>query len=208
MRNNLSEAIGFAGFFVIPAVTGLVLCGLPIIKGLFVYGAFTVSDAKMAAMALAAYGCGLPGFVMVKILQTAFYATSQPAVVLKISLITVAINVAGSLSLMPILGHVGLALATAVSGTVAAAIMLYLLARQHRLSASFLPVCGKIMLASAVMGAAIIGLQFGVDRFVTVPAAVGLAVIVGGGGAVYAVTAYIVGAVPAGLLRQSNDRNT
>ena len=208
MRNSLSEAIGFAGFFVIPAVTGLVLCGLPIIKGLFVYGAFTVSDAKMAGMALAAYGCGLPGFVMVKILQTAFYATSQPAVVLKISLITVAINVAGSLSLMPILGHVGLALATAVSGTVAAAIMLYLLARQHRLSASFLPVCGKIMLASAVMGAAIIGLQFGVDRFVTVPAAVGLAVIVGGGGAVYAVTAYIVGAVPAGLLRQSNDRNT
>ena len=208
VRNNLSEAIGFAGFFVIPAVTGLVLCGLPIIKGLFVYGAFTVSDAAMAAMALAAYGCGLPGFVTVKILQTAFYATGQPAVVLKISLVTVAINVAGSLLLMPILGHVGLALATAVSGTVAAAIMLYLLAQQHRLSASFLPVCGKIMLASAVMGAAIIGLQLGVDRFVTVPAAVGLAVIVGGGGAVYAVTAYIVGAVPAGLLRQSNDRNT
>ena len=59
-----------------------------------------------------------------------------------------------------------------------------------------------------LMGAAIIGLQFGVDRFFTVPAAVGLAVIVGGGGAVFAVTAYIVGAVPAGLLRQSNDRNT
>ena len=208
VRDNLSEAISFAGFFVIPAVTGLVLCGLPIINGLFVYGAFTVSDAKMAAMALAAYGCGLPGFVLVKILQTAFYATGQPAVVLKISLITVAINVAGSLLLMPILGHVGLALATAVSGTVAAAIMLYLLARQHRLSASFLPVCGKIILASAIMGAAIMLLQFGVDRFVTVPAAVGLAVIVGGGGAVYAVTAYVVGAVPAGLLRQSHNRNT
>ena len=208
VRDNLSEAISFAGFFVIPAVTGLVLCGLPIINGLFVYGAFTVSDAKMAAMALAAYGCGLPGFVLVKILQTAFYATGQPTVVLKISLITVAINVAGSLLLMPILGHVGLALATAVSGTLAAAIMLFLLARQHRLSASFLPVCGKIILASAVMGAAIMLLQFGVDRFVTVPAAVGLAVIVGGGGTVYAVTAYVVGAVPAGLLRQSHNRNT
>ena len=162
----------------------------------------------MAAMALAAYGCGLPGFVMVKILQTAFYANGQPGVVLKISLTTVAINVAGSLSLMPILGHVGLALATAVSGTVAAAIMVYLLARQHRLSVSFLPVCGKIMLASAVMATVVMFLQFGVDKFTELPAAVGLAVIVGGGGAVYAVTAYIVGAVPAGLLRQSNDRNT
>ena len=195
-------------FFVIPAVTGLVLCGLPIMNGLFAYGAFTVSDAKMAAMALAAYGCGLPGFVLVKILQTAFYANGQPGVVLQISLITVVINVVGSLSLMPILGHVGLALATAFSGTVAAAIMFYLLTRQHRLSASFLPVCGKIMLASAVMGAAIIVLQFGLDRVVTVPAAFALIVIVGGGGAVYANVAYVLGAVPPGLLRQRHDRNT
>ena len=80
VRNSLSEAIQFGGFFVIPAVTGLVLCGLPIMNGLFVYGAFTVSDAKMAAMALAAYGCGLPGFVLVKILQTAFYGNGQPGV--------------------------------------------------------------------------------------------------------------------------------
>ena len=208
VRNSLSEAISFAGFFVIPAVTGLVLCGLPIITGLFVYGAFTVNDAKMAAMAMGAYGCGLPGFVMVKILQTAFYAAGQPAVVLKISLITVAINVAGSLLLMPILGHVGLALATAVSGTIAAVIMLYLLARQRRVSKSFLPACGKIILASAVMGVTVMFLQFGLDRFVTVPAAVDLMVIVGGGGAVYAVIAYVVGAVPAGLLRRSHNRNT
>ena len=207
-RINLSEAIGFAGFFVIPAVVGLVLCGLPIIEGLFVYGAFTASDAKMAAMALAAYGCGLPGFVLVKILQTAFYAAGHPTVVLKISLISVAINVAGSLSLMPILGHVGLALATAVSGTVAAAIMLYLLGRRHRLSASFLPVCGRVILASAVMGAAVMFLQLGLDRLVSVPAVAGLMVIVGGGVVVYAVTAYIVGAFPAGLISKSNGRNT
>jgi putative peptidoglycan lipid II flippase len=207
-RKCLSEAIGFAGFFVIPAVIGLVLCSFPIIEGLFVYGVFTVSDAKMTATALAAYGCGLPGFVLVKILQTAFYATSQPILVLKISLITVAINVTGSLLLMPILGHVGLALATAVSGTVAAAIMLYLLVRQHRLCASFLPVCGRIILASSVMGAAVIFLQFGMDRFVMVPAAIILAITVVVGGAVYAVTAYAVGAVPEGLLRQGNNRNT
>ena len=208
VRNSLSEAIGFAGFFVIPAVTGLVLCSLPIIKGLFVYGAFTFSDAKMTAIALVAYGCGLPGFVMVKILQTAFYATDQPAVVLKISLITVAINVAGSLSLMPILGHVGLALATSISGTMAAVIMLYLVVRQRRLSASFLPACGKTILASSVMGVAIIFLQLGLERFVMLPAAMSLTFIVAGGGAVYAVTAYVLGAVPAGLLHQSNDRNT
>ncbi|GIR33076.1 MAG: hypothetical protein CM15mP46_0710 [Alphaproteobacteria bacterium] len=66
----------------------------------------------------------------------------------------------------------------------------------------------KIMLASAVMGAAIVSLQFGLDRLVFVPAAFGLAVIVGGGGAVYAVTAYVIGAIPPGLLRTRHDRNT
>ena len=58
------------------------------------------------------------------------------------------------------------------------------------------------------MGVAVIFLQFGMDRFVMVPAAIILAIIVGGGGAVYAVTAYAVGAVPEGLLRQGNNRNT
>ena len=43
---------------------------------------------------------------------------------------------------------------------------------------------------------------------VKVPAVVGLVVIVGGGGVVYALTAFKVGAVPAGLLRQGNNRNT
>ena len=121
---------------------------------------------------------------------------------------TVAINVAGSLSLMPILGHVGLALATSVSGTMAAVIMLYLVVRQRRLSASFLPACGKTFLASSVMGVAIIFLQFSLETFVMLPAAISLTFTVVGGGAVYVVTAYVMGAVPAGLLYQSNDRNT
>ena len=54
-----------------------------------------------------------------------------------------------------------------------------------------------LVAASVVMGAAITGLQLCIDKFFTVPAALSLAVIVGGGGAVYVVTAYIVGAVAA-----------
>ncbi len=208
VRDSLAEAVGLAGFLVIPAVAGLVLCGLSIIQGLFVYGAFDESDAQMAALALTAYGCGLPGFVMVKILQTAFYAAGQPGIVLKVSLTTVAINVAGSLLLMPILGHVGLALATAISGTAAATIMVVLLARQKRLSAAFLPGLGKIILATAVMGAAVMSLQYGLDHSLHLPAAFDLVIIVGGGGAVYALMCCSIGAVPAGLMCRGKARNT
>jgi putative peptidoglycan lipid II flippase len=198
--DSLAEAVNLAGFLVIPAVAGLVLCGLSIMEGLFVYGAFGENDAKMAALALIAYGCGLPGFVMVKIMQTAFYAAGQPGIVLKVSLTTVAINVAGSLLLMPVLEHVGLALATAISGTAAATIMVILLAQQNRLSAAFLPGLGKIIVATAVMAAAVISLQYGLDNFLHAPAACDLVIIVGGGGAVYALMSYIIGAVPAGLM--------
>jgi putative peptidoglycan lipid II flippase len=145
---------------------------------------------------------------MVKILQTAFYAAGQPGIVLKVSLITVAINVTGSLFLMPVLGHVGLALATAISGTAAAAVMVVLLARQNRLSAAFLPGLGKIIVATAVMGVAVISLQYGLDHVLHVPAAFDLVIIVGGGGAVYALMSYIIGAVPAGLMRRGEARNT
>ena len=47
-----------------------------------------LDDATMAARALSAYAIGLPGFVLVKILQPAFYAAGQPGTVLKISIMT------------------------------------------------------------------------------------------------------------------------
>ena len=114
--NALDEAIIFAGFFVVPAVISLIVLAGPIIEGLFGYGAFTINDAVMSAMALSAYAFGLPGFVLVKILQPAFYAVGQPGTVLKISIMTIVINITGSLILMPLFGHVGLAWQQASQG--------------------------------------------------------------------------------------------
>ena len=128
-KKALDEAIIFAGFFVVPAIISLIMLADPIIEGLFVYGAFSIDDAVMAAMALSAYAVGLPGFVMVKILQPAFYAAGQPGTVLKISIMTIVINITGSLILMPLFGHVGLAMATSLSGLMAGAVMAVLLRR-------------------------------------------------------------------------------
>ena len=55
------------------------------------------------------------------------------------------------------------------------------------------------------MVATFLGLQFCVDIFVTVPAAVVLALIVLGAGTFYALTAHILCVVPAVLLRQSHN---
>ena len=151
VKTALGGAIILGGFLVIPAVTGLIILSEPILTGLFAHGAFTNRDAGMAGLALVAYAVGLPGFVLVKILQPAFYAAGRPGTVLKISAIMVAANVVGSLLLMGPYGHVGLAIATAVSGLLAAVIMLLLLATAGKFSRTILLPLVRILLATGVM---------------------------------------------------------
>ena len=112
-------ASGFmpAACLVLPATAALLIIAEPIIIGLFHSGAFSLADGKAAAAALMAYALGLPAFVGLKLTGAALYALQKARLVMVISLISVALNIVLSLYLMRILGHVGLALATAsVSG--------------------------------------------------------------------------------------------
>ena len=109
---------------------------------------------------------------------------------------------------MPIFGHVGLALATTISGTMGAAFMVFSLARQGRMSSAFLPMISKITVATAIMGGTVMSLQFGLESFVDVAAAVDLVIIVGGGGVTYALISFLIGTVPAGILRRRATRST
>ncbi|MGB2457095.1 MAG: murein biosynthesis integral membrane protein MurJ, partial [Candidatus Puniceispirillaceae bacterium] len=209
IAKTLDEAIIFGGFFVVPAVTALILLAGPIIEGLFVYGAFLIDDAVMAAMALSAYALGLPGFVMVKILQPAFYAAGQPGTVLKISIMTVVINITASLVMMPIFGHVGLALATSFSGLIAAITMAILLCRRGRLGRGSLGMIGRIFLASLVMAMlllAMVWLAGGVRQLL--PAAGFLACLVAVGGGGFLLAAWCFRAIPAGFVRRFGNRKT
>ena len=199
----LDDAILFAGFFIVPAMVSLIILSGPIIEGLFVYGVFTTDDAVMAAMALSAYALGLPGFVLVKILQPAFYAAGQPGTVLKISIMTVLINIIGSLSMMPLFGHVGLALATSFSGLIAGVLMAALLHRRRRLGVAWLCMMGRILLATLVMAIFIFMLtNFGTGLQHNLPAALRLIGLVISGGVVFFASAVFFRAIPAGLMRR------
>ncbi len=199
----LDEAIIFAGFFVVPAMISLIILAGPIIEGLFAYGAFSIDDAVMAAMALSAYAVGLPGFVLVKILQPAFYAVGRPGTVLKISIMTIAINITGSLILMPIFGHVGLALATSLSGLVAGVVMVVLLRRRRRLGLGSIGMMGRIFLATMIMAILLFVFEnFGSGLRHFMPAAFWLAGQVIFGGAAFFAAAVFFKAIPVGLVRR------
>ncbi|MEK9621083.1 MAG: murein biosynthesis integral membrane protein MurJ [Alphaproteobacteria bacterium] len=199
VRSALTEAMELGGFLVVPAVAALLVLALPIVQGLFAHGAFTLADAQMASFALMAYAIGLPGFVLVKILQPAFYAAGQPGLVLRISLVMVAVNIVGSLLLMGPFGHTGLAMATAASGLLAAAIMLVILAQRDRLGTAMLRPLARILLASLIMVLALSGLTMWLPFDNPV---LRLALYVGGGSVVYFGAAILLRAVPSGLFRR------
>ena len=198
-RQSLAEAIQLAAFLVLPAAVALITIAPRITGGLFGYGAFSEAAITASAAALMAYAIGMPAHIMVKILQPAFYAGGRGGFVLGVSIAAVAANIALSLSLMPFLGHVGLALATSLSGLFAATSLAVALARRGQLQ---LPAAGlilRICLASAAMLAVLLAVS---GILPGLPAAAELAILVAAGGGSYLAAAAGLGAVPRQLLRR------
>jgi len=106
-------------------VFGLALClpasaalvGMPgfLTDGFFARGHFTHADAAASGMLLFHYGWGLPAFVLIKILQPAFFARGDTRRPMVYSMMSVAVNVALGVGLFFTIGFSGIALATAAA---------------------------------------------------------------------------------------------
>jgi putative peptidoglycan lipid II flippase len=91
---------------------------LPLISVLFQRGAFGPDDAANTALALAAYGAGLPAFVLHKVLQPLFYAREDSRSPFRYAVIAMLVNAGFAVGLMPVMGFMAAALATTVAGWV------------------------------------------------------------------------------------------
>ena len=111
----------------LPAAVALWLLAEPLVAVMFASfgGAMTEYDVRMAAAALEMFALALPGFVLVKVLQPAFFANQDTRTPFRYAAIAVAVNLVGSLATFTWLGHVGLALATALSAWTQALLLLY-----------------------------------------------------------------------------------
>lgn len=149
---TISFALGAA------AATGLITLAPEIIQTLFMRGAFTAHASTHTAHALMAYSLGLPAYVLVKITSAAFYAQHDTKTPVKMSLISIIANLGLMFALTPFLGHIGLALATALAGWVNALLQLKTLYSQ-KLSLSLRGIFIKGALSTAFMAAVIITLK-------------------------------------------------
>lgn len=99
-----------------PAAIGLIFLAEPLLLTLFQYGEFSLDDAHKASLSLMAYGVGLLPFILVKVLATGYFARQDTKTPVKIGIITMIINMILNIILMLRFAHVGLAIATSLSG--------------------------------------------------------------------------------------------
>jgi putative peptidoglycan lipid II flippase len=188
----------------LPAAMALMVAGQPIMTALFARGAFSTESAIQSAGALAAYSAGIPAYVLAKTLSTAYYARENTKTPLKFSLITVALNTTLALSFVLIFhfGIIGIAAATGLTAWINVGLLAWglktrgLLGFDDRLKHT-LP---RIVGATAAMAVALFAIQYPFDGWWTADLlrrGIGLAVLVGGGLAVYAGVIVLSGAAKA-----------
>jgi putative peptidoglycan lipid II flippase len=122
-KKTLDWAVRLAIVIALPAMVGLTLLARPIVSTLFEYGAFTAHDSNMSAIALSAYALGLPAFILIKILAPGFFARQDTKTPVRIGIIALISNMLFNIMLVvPMVmldfatPHLGLAIATTLSG--------------------------------------------------------------------------------------------
>ena len=114
----------------VPAAVALMVVAEPILTTLFQYGKTSAHDVYMASFSLRAYALGLIAFMLIKVLAPGFYARQDTKTPVKIGVIAMVANMLFNVAFVaPLyfwfdLGHMGLALATAASAYLNAALLL------------------------------------------------------------------------------------
>ncbi len=201
-----NRAIEYGLLLALPAAAALMAIPGPILAVLFERGAFDAEATAATARALAAYAVGIPAYILVKVLQTAFFARQDTASPVKVAVLCTAANIALSLALIGWLGHVGIALATGLTAWLNAGLLARGLRRRGILAVdrrlrTRMP---RILAATAGLAAAVLALAAALAGALeaSLPEqAAALAAIVGGGALVFFGLAHLTGAARLGDLR-------
>lgn len=139
----------------LPAAAGLAILAEPIVRVLFQRGAFDGGDTLALGPVLLTYALGLPFLAWTNIVLRAFYAQKDTVTPVRAAILSLLVNIVGSILLMKPFGTVGLAAA----GNLATVLQLiYLQTRLRRLDGRLgvRPVWAdlvKVVIASTLMSA-------------------------------------------------------
>jgi putative peptidoglycan lipid II flippase len=182
----------------LPATLALAVAAGPIIGALFQGGKFTVEDARITGNVLAILVCGLPGYVLVKVLTPGFYARKDVRTPVRIAMTILLSSVAANFALIPWLGIYSLATVTALGAWINFLALYIILHRRGHFRIG-LPLGSRLarqLLAAGAMAGVLIALQRPLAGLFFGSAGerlIGVGALVGAGVAVYFTTAWVTG---------------
>jgi len=153
---NRAAALGL--FFTLPFVAVFIAIPDVIMRAIFAHGAFDPRAAELSAIALTAYGVGLPAFVLVRIVASTFYARHDTMTPARATVAAIVANIA--LKIVFVwgfhLGVAGVALGTSLGAWINVAQLVWFGRRRSLLNihASFRRALLPVLVAAVATGAA------------------------------------------------------
>ena len=212
-RVALSRAGELALALTIPASVALMVIPLPLVSVLFERGATTAADSAAIALAVAIYGAGLPAFVLQKVLQPVYFAREDTKTPFRFAVNAMVLNALVAIGLAPLIGWIAPAIATTLAGWA----MVWQLARGTRrfgdvarFDPRFYQRLGRILLASALMGAATWGVAQLLEPwlFAATIRYLALMLLVGFGATIFFVLSHVTGALTVAEVKAMLKRGT
>ncbi|MDZ4375409.1 MAG: murein biosynthesis integral membrane protein MurJ [Phenylobacterium sp.] len=154
-QSAMDQGMVFALALSLPAAAALMALPVFLIDGLFTRDQFTGVDATSTAQLLFHYAWGVPAFVLLRILQPAFFARQDTRTPMRFSLISVGVNIALGVTLFYAIGFQGVAIATSIAAWITVVQMWVSLTRRGvwRPTPQAVSRIIRVTLASAALGA-------------------------------------------------------
>ena len=205
-RETLDWGVRLVLLLGIPSMCGIIALREPILRVLFMRGAFGSEQVLLSSASLLASVSGLGAIMLVRVLVQGFAARQDTKTPVRCSLASIASNIALNLILIKPLGYVGLALSTALAAYVNAFLLLWFLKKRdiYSISSRSLKFILKIALSGTLMAWCIRFLSpdnaewFAMDTLTSI---MYLAALITGGAAIYFIAGLIFGIRPRELKR-------
>lgn len=152
-QETLSATMHSSMYFVVPMMLGLMVLSTPIIDLIYGGGEFDAFSVNITSRSMFYMSLGMVGYAAQAILCRAYFAEQKGRVPLIAGIISIGVNVLLCMALIEKFDVAGLALASAISCTINAAILAIPLQRRGQgfISAKFLLDMAKIVIAALIM---------------------------------------------------------
>lgn len=157
LKKIIGVSLNIVLLITIPAAIGMIVLSDSVVRFAYQRGEFGELARIMTSSALVYYSLGLIGMGVKVLLTRVFYALQEAKIPMKNTIYTLLLNIAFNLLFIRPMGHDGLALASSLSNTLTAIMLLYSLRKEigalglRKIIHSSI----KILVSSVIMGSAV-----------------------------------------------------